>query len=477
VLFDIFLLIALMNIVLDAERVAATAEHSHQLSVKAETIFEHLSEAAVSIAANTRSRNFLGFPSRSAQVESDVESLKELARGNANEIRDAAQVQDISDRLLNLLGQDRDRIDNRGYEFPLGYNLIKQQITALLGRLKDKIAQLYPQEQPNGGETAVSSRKAIKIAIIGGFICNVIIAFTLAVYFNQGTTRRLQALMKNTNSFAKGQELAPLVGGSDEIAKLDFTFHEMVRLLRESDEKEKAARLEADRLKADFTAMVIHDVRSPLATMRMFLDLVTTDFYGTTPQGEREQADRVKRLIDRLLGLVDRVLFFERLEAGEIPIELKETGLAEIIEDAVDAVSGSASDAGIKINVESCPAHVMADRDQITRVVTNLLSNAIKYSPPNGIIQLSILEDEKTVAVRIKDEGPGIDNDQKQLIFEKYRQAQSPSVKEGSGLGLAICKGIIEQHGGSIGVSDGDKGGSVFWFKLPKQPQLLAQLS
>lgn len=473
VLFDLVLLSALMKIVLDAERLASVSEHARQLSVKAEVIFEHLSQAAVALSSNTKSREFLGFSSISTQVESDVESLKELARGNVNENRDAAQVQEITNRLMILLAQDRDRQQNRGYEFALGYNVIRQQINAMLERLKEKIGQIYSvEEQKELSAAAVSSRKEIKIAIVAGFICNVLLAFSLALYFNRGTTRRLQALMDNTNAFARGQELKPLMGGNDEIGRLDITFHEMARMLKEAAEKEEAMRIETDRMKADFTAMVIHDVRSPLATMRMFLDLITTEFYGPTPQPERAQAERVKRLIDRLLSLADRVLYFERLEAGEVPLDLKDHALAQIIDDAVHAVSGLAAEAGVKVTVASCSSRVLADGDQITRVLTNLLANAVKYSQANEAVSILSEEEDDDVVVSVVDSGPGIEEGQKGIIFDKYRQVQSANTKKGTGLGLAICKRIIEQHGGTIGVKDGANGGTVFWFKLPKLKRL-----
>jgi two-component system OmpR family sensor kinase len=136
----------------------------------------------------------------------------------------------------------------------------------------------------------------------------------------------------------------------------------------------------------------------------------------------------------------------------------------------VFSVIALATQGKVNVKVSPCQTSLNGDRERLTQVMVNLLTNAIKYSPPQGTVAVSVSEDPAFVVVQVADNGPGVRDENKGLIFDKFAQASVPHKKEGTGLGLAICKLIIERHGGRIGVSDGSAGGSVFWFKIPKEP-------
>lgn len=461
--FDILLLSVLFNIVSKTEADAQRADHARELGTKAEAIFERLTEAALALTPNSRNQMVLGYRSIPPRIREDVQVFKSECMSPAEQ-KIASEVEDFSNRILLLLEEDRVRLQNNSLEFPAGLNGTRQQMTGILKRVKSTLEKVNSEEMRQRFTRSMQeSRSQLKWALIAGFLCNVLLALSLTIFFNRGTTQRLNALMRNTLSLARGQPLAPPIGGSDEIGKLDETFHEMAQKLKETD-----------RMKAEFTAMVSHDLRSPLATMHTFLDMITTDFYGSTPPAERKQAEKIQVLLDRLLALIDDILSFEKMEAGDIPLSLSEVAVQDVIDESIHSVSAAANSANVSFEVNCDAPDIMADQQKLTRAITNLLANAIKYSPQGEKVSIkaSKNEEQHSVSVEIRDCGPGVSDEQKEIIFEKFRQAASPQTKEGIGLGLAICRKIIEQHGGKIGVKDADGGGSVFWLELPIEKKI-----
>lgn len=228
-----------------------------------------------------------------------------------------------------------------------------------------------------------------------------------------------------------------------------------------------------ERLQAEFTAMVSHDLRAPLATVQMFLQGISSGLWGELPSQLSQGGLQAKRLLDKLITLVDDILAYEKLEAEEASAQMQEITLASVIDDSLHAVSGMASQSNVAVAPPAARtrAVILGDQNRLSRVMINILSNAIKYSPAGETVSIVVSEDESEVVLQVRDKGPGISDSDKSVVFEKYRQSLSNSVKPGTGLGLAICKNIIEQHGGRIGISDPPAGapGTIFWFKLPKK--------
>lgn len=159
------------------------------------------------------------------------------------------------------------------------------------------------------------------------------------------------------------------------------------------------------------------------------------------------------------------ILEIERLEQGKAELHYTETDISILIDEVILALSSAALQKNIVINKEVVSSIIMADEDRIRQVMINLLSNAIKFSPEGSEVMVKTVPSDDCLMVIVKDNGPGIPQEEQERIFDKFYKKGD---KEGSGLGLAISKGIIEAHGGIIGViSDGTKGAS-FYFKLPK---------
>ena len=143
-----------------------------------------------------------------------------------------------------------------------------------------------------------------------------------------------------------------------------------------------------------------------------------------------------------------------------------------LIEQAIEANRGFADSYGARILLEPAAqtATVRADVDRMNQVVTNLLSNAIKFSPTGEVVEISIATRGETVRVSVRDHGPGIPDEFKMRIFDKFAQADASDARQkgGTGLGLNIVKQIITQHGGKIGFESASGGGTIFYFDLPR---------
>ncbi|HEY9788231.1 MAG TPA: ATP-binding protein [Candidatus Obscuribacterales bacterium] len=231
-------------------------------------------------------------------------------------------------------------------------------------------------------------------------------------------------------------------------------------------------RYELERRKHEFIAMVTHDLRTPLASVQMFLQMLEKSVFGPLPEKGMRSLAKVQNSVGRLITMVHDILDFEKLEAGRHELFLARTNFSDIIDAAVDAVEEFAKKHGISVQTPEPKAHIeiVVDANRLTRVLINLLSNAVKFSPEGEVVALSVHNREDQIEVRVSDRGRGIPKTHIEAIFEKYKQveAQDSREKGGTGLGLPICKAIVEQHGGRIGVESEVGKGSIFWFTVPK---------
>ncbi len=226
-----------------------------------------------------------------------------------------------------------------------------------------------------------------------------------------------------------------------------------------------------EQAKQDFVAMLSHDLRTPLTSLGITIEMVVEGAVQKMPERCVNLFAMAQRSVARLVNLINELLDLEKLEAGEMEVSLSVVPVTSIFESAIDSLRVSASERGIDLQSRDDGLSVRADQERIVRVLINLLSNAIKYSK-NGDKVVLTAESTKTgfVEIAVVDEGPGIPQDKLQNIFERYKQVQDAEKihKQGSGLGLSICKAIVEAHGGTIGVTSRLGSGSKFWFRIPE---------
>jgi PAS domain S-box-containing protein len=231
------------------------------------------------------------------------------------------------------------------------------------------------------------------------------------------------------------------------------------------------ARKELDQLREDFTSMIYHDLRSPLANVSSGLDVLSSIIPEDSDPTIRSVLDIAIRSTERVHRLASALLDTNRLEAGQRIGKPQPASLADLIQDNIEVVTPMAQhkSQSIKANIPAKLPKVNIDVDMIKRVIINLLENAIKFTPNKGEITARAKRKGNWVHVSIQDNGPGIPTDEQVLIFEKFHRVRSSGVGsvKGLGIGLAFCKLAVEGHGGEIMVESKTGKGSRFTFTLP----------
>jgi len=229
---------------------------------------------------------------------------------------------------------------------------------------------------------------------------------------------------------------------------------------------------ELDRLKSEFVAVVSHEVRTPLTSIKGSLELLADRRFMELPTPQRELLSISQANTERLITLINDILDFSKLEASKLPMTMERIDVQRVLMEAVDNIRSLAGQRGISIDVsvDDSVGQIEADPMRVGQVVTNLLGNAIKFSPDNGRVEVFASGDPKGVTVSVRDYGSGIAPRDVSRLFQRFAQLDSSTTRKagGTGLGLVISKGIVEQHGGTIWVESAVGQGSTFSFSLPR---------
>jgi PAS domain S-box-containing protein len=223
-------------------------------------------------------------------------------------------------------------------------------------------------------------------------------------------------------------------------------------------------------IKSQFISTVSHELRTPLTAIKESIEIVREETAGTLTTDAADFLDVARRNIDRLARLIHNVLAFQRLEAGNVRLDLRPQDFNEIAREVVAAMSPLAAQKALELSLalEDPLPRVECDRDQITQVLTNLIGNAIKFSDRGRVLVATGVSDNRFMAT-VADTGCGISQEDLPRLFQKFRQLGpwDERAAGGSGLGLAISKEIVERHGGSIWVESELGEGTAVRFVLP----------
>jgi PAS domain S-box-containing protein len=251
---------------------------------------------------------------------------------------------------------------------------------------------------------------------------------------------------------------------TDRTQKLEKAYSELKRL---------------DRAKDEFLALVSHELRTPLTSIRSFSEILLR--YDNDRDTQKKFLAIINTESERLTRLINNLLDFAKIEAGAVTWHDGMTSVEEVVRDAGSALQHLFQKKNLALRLDLAPdlPCVYADRDRVQQVVTNLLSNAIKFSHEGGEIRVRVegLEAKRSreasawIKVSVSDQGIGIDEENFEIIFLRFRQITTDQGKEkptGTGLGLPICKEIISHYGGNIWVESEKGKGSTFCFTLPQ---------
>jgi signal transduction histidine kinase len=281
-------------------------------------------------------------------------------------------------------------------------------------------------------------------------------------------TRRLRRLSRAVSAFSEGQlDERVQAGGSDELAALGRSFNEMAAAVEAGVEKLRLA----ERQRRDLVAGISHDLRSPLTSVRGYLETVLLKDAELTPQRRREMLSVSLRNVASFQDLVTELFDLARLESRQVAPARELFGAAELAQDVVLKLQPQAEKAGVSLGVEvdgDLPA-VEADIGMIERVLSNLIENALRFTPVGGQVRVLLRRCDAGVRITVADTGAGIAATELPHVFERFyrgsRSRERPG--DGAGLGLAIAREIVELHG-SVLTADSRVGeGACFAFVLP----------
>jgi signal transduction histidine kinase/ActR/RegA family two-component response regulator len=235
--------------------------------------------------------------------------------------------------------------------------------------------------------------------------------------------------------------------------------------------KERAE--ESDKLKSAFLANMSHEIRTPLNGILGFTELLKMS--DVTPQQQNDYLDIIKKGGDRMLNIINDIIDISRIESGQMKVVLSETNINDQIEFISAFLNPDAQAKGISLIFKNTlskeDAIVVSDKEKIYAILANLVKNAIKFTR-SGYVEYGYIKKENSYEFYVKDTGIGISSDQKDFIFERFRQGSESLTRnyEGTGLGLSISKAYAEMLGGNIWFESEFGKGSVFYFNLPISP-------
>jgi signal transduction histidine kinase len=229
---------------------------------------------------------------------------------------------------------------------------------------------------------------------------------------------------------------------------------------------------ELDQMKDEFIALVSHDLRTPLTSIRGYIELLLEGLGGELTDEQRRWMDVIDRNSSRLLRLVADLLFIAQLDAGKVALEPGEVRLEDVAAETVEAVLPTAQlrKVDLQIDVRSS-ASIEGDRARLGQLLDNLVSNALKFTPPGGRVEVRVGATVDGAWLEVADSGMGIAEEEQQHLFERFFRTASASSAaiQGTGLGLAIAQAIVHAHGGTIAVDSTEGVGTTFRIELPNR--------
>lgn len=237
---------------------------------------------------------------------------------------------------------------------------------------------------------------------------------------------------------------------------------------RLTEEAARAAVLaQSDELKSALLAAVSHDLRTPLASIKASATSLLDDSVAWDAAARTDFLEAIDEETDRLTLMVGNLLDLSRIEGGALRPDKEWYDVAELVADVAHRLAGRAERHRLWTEVEPGLPLVFFDYVEIAQVLQNLGENAIKYTPPGTPIVLSARRDGEAIEFAVRDEGPGIPAAKVPRLFEKFYRANEGGRVAGTGIGLTIAKGLVEAHGGRIGVESREGEGTTFRFTLP----------
>ena len=325
---------------------------------------------------------------------------------------------------------------------------------------------------------AQSSSSQVKLMakdmILTATIILVFTALSVGLWIYRSIAVPLVKLRKATQNIKEGNlDFVLEVEGKDEFSQLCQDFEEMRKRLKESTEE----KILMDKENKELISNISHDLKTPITAVKGYVEGIM-DGVADTP----EKMDRYIRTIYNKANEMDRLIneltFYSKIDTNRIPYTFNKIHISDYFEDCVDELSVELESSGVSLtyfNYLEEDAVVIADAEQLKRVINNIVSNSLKYmDKPKGVINIRLRDVGDFIQVEIEDNGKGISARDLPYIFDRFYRTDSSrnSSTGGSGIGLSIVKKIIEDHGGKIWATSKEKTGTTMYFVIRKYQEV-----
>lgn len=314
----------------------------------------------------------------------------------------------------------------------------------------------------------ISSHDLWLLALLLGYSGAIALIYSLLISAAIGDS--LRSLSDAAASMSKG-DLAVRVPetGERELVEVANSFNTMAARLDAAFTRQR----ELEEARQNLIASVSHDLRTPLASLRVMVEAISDGIINDPPT-IRRYVSSMEREIISLGKLIDDLFEMARLDAGQVALRLEPSAISTLVEETIDAMDAQAARQGVALHAQLGPfiPPVMIDPDRIQRVLYNLVQNAIRHTPADGSVIVEVLDRGPDIQVNVRDNGEGIPSVDLPHVFDRFYRSNKARSRDGdysgAGLGLAIARRLVETHGGRIWVAQPADGGSIFSFTLPK---------
>jgi signal transduction histidine kinase len=316
---------------------------------------------------------------------------------------------------------------------------------------------------------AASRRKTLDLGIIfrdeilapisRGSLIALFLAFIIGLIMSAWIVNPLKRLVDGARQIESGSYPILLKEGPREVQELAESFNQMSKRVQQTEESQR-----------DFLANVSHELKTPLTSIQGFAQSIL-DGAASSTEDLHQAVDVIYTEAARMHRLVIDLLTLSKLEGGTANLQYSAVDLSSLVEQVGEKMQPQMQSAGIVITREIEPhQYVLGDEDRLAQVFTNLLDNAIKFTPTGGRIGIKVQAEQTAILTSITDSGPGIPNQEKARIFERFYQVDKSrrgGVSRGIGLGLSIARQIVLSHKGAIWLTSEPEKGSTFFIRLP----------
>ena len=301
---------------------------------------------------------------------------------------------------------------------------------------------------------------------IGATLLTMIFAAIIALLSIWFLTKNLRLITETVRKFREGDLDARIAHPEkSDIEVFAQAFNEMADTIVDNIDKMKSV----DGLRRELIANVSHDLRTPLAILKGYVETMQMKQHTLSTAEKEEYLQITHDNVDKLSNLINQLFEYSKLEAEQVSPVKEPFSITELSHDLIAKfkVIAERKQIALVLDNPSDNSMVFADVSLVERALQNLIENAIKFTEPNGKVVLSIKRKDKNVEINITDTGTGIPLSEQPYIFDRYKQVEKNTKKQGYGLGLAIVKKIMDLHDTTITVLSKPKEGSSFIFNLP----------